>query len=61
MLRILGDRRSLMVALTAHWLDQQLQLPPPVAPALTVIPATVRAAQRRPQKSDPTVAGSRLI
>jgi hypothetical protein len=33
MLRILGDRRSLMAALTAHWLDQQLQLPPPVAPA----------------------------
>jgi hypothetical protein len=27
MLRIHGDRSSLLAALTAHWADQQLQIP----------------------------------
>lgn len=32
MLRIYGDRASLLAALTAHWADQQLQLPAPRQP-----------------------------
>jgi len=36
MLRIHGDRNSLLAALTAHWAEQQLQIPqalwPVVAP-----------------------------
>jgi hypothetical protein len=31
MLRIYGDRTSLLAALVAHWADHQLQIPP-VAP-----------------------------
>ena len=30
MLRIHGDKGSLLAALAAHWVDQQLQLPPPL-------------------------------
>ena len=32
MLRIHGDRDSLLAALTAHWADQQLQIPPVLKP-----------------------------
>ena len=32
MLRIHGDRNSLLVAFAAHWVDQQLQIPPPFKP-----------------------------
>ena len=34
MLRIHGDRNSLLAALTAHWADQQLQLPQPLRPVV---------------------------
>mgnify|MGYP006283432415 CR=1 FL=1 len=32
MLRIQGDRASLLAALTAQWADQQLQIPQPLRP-----------------------------
>ena len=32
MLRIHGDRNSLLAALAAHWVDQQLQIPTPLKP-----------------------------
>lgn len=32
MLRIHGDRASLLAALTAYWADQQLQIPQPLRP-----------------------------
>ena len=32
MLRIHGDRRSLLAALTAHWAEQQLQIHQPLRP-----------------------------
>jgi hypothetical protein len=38
MLRIHGDRQCLLVALTAHWADQQLQLPPELKPVIKVLP-----------------------
>jgi hypothetical protein len=34
MLRIHGDRISLLAALTAHWADQQLQLPQALRPTV---------------------------
>jgi hypothetical protein len=37
MLRIHGDRDSLLAALTAHWADQQLQIPPALRPAVSPI------------------------
>ncbi len=37
MLRIHGDRNSLLAALAAHWLDQQLQIPPPLKPQVRQI------------------------
>ena len=37
MLRIHGDRISLLAALTAHWADQQLQLPQALRPAVGTI------------------------
>ena len=39
MLRIHGDRNSLLAALTAHWADQQLQIPEPVRPVVGRSPA----------------------
>ena len=32
MLRIHGDTGTLLAALAAHWVDQQLQIPPPLKP-----------------------------
>ncbi len=37
MLRIHGDRSSLLAALTAHWAEQQLQIPQPLRPQLRPI------------------------
>ena len=37
MLRIHGDRNSLLVALAAQWVDQQLQIPPPLKPQVRPI------------------------
>ena len=37
MLRIHGDRNSLLAALAAHWVDQQLQIPPPLKPQMRPI------------------------
>jgi hypothetical protein len=34
MLRIHGDRNSLLAALTGHWADQQLQLPQALRPVV---------------------------
>ena len=42
MLRIHGDRDSLLAALAAHWADQQLQIPP-------TIKAPVRPIRRGPR------------
>jgi hypothetical protein len=42
MLRIHGDRDSLLSALAAHWADQQLQIPPTLKPLL-------RPIRRRPR------------
>ena len=36
MLRIHGDRDSLLAALTAHWADQQLQITQPLRPAVAL-------------------------
>ncbi len=33
MLRIHGDRLSLLAALSIHWAEQQLQIPQPLRPA----------------------------
>jgi hypothetical protein len=44
MLRIHGDRNSLLAALTAHWAEQQLQIPQPLRPVLGPI-------RRRPSPS----------
>ena len=38
MLRIHGDRDSLLAALTAHWADQQLQIPQTLRPVVGPIP-----------------------
>ena len=35
MLRIHGDRNSLLAALTAHWAEQQLQIHQPLRPVVT--------------------------
>ena len=37
MLRIHGDRTSLLAALTAHWAEQQLQIPQPLRPVVAPI------------------------
>ena len=37
MLRIHGDRESLLAALTAHWPDQKLQIPPVLKPVVQPI------------------------
>ncbi len=37
MLRIHGDRNSLLAALAAHWVDQQLQIPAPLKPQVRPI------------------------
>ncbi|MCP9815131.1 hypothetical protein KBY76_00425 [Synechococcus sp. GreenBA-s] len=42
MLRIHGDRLSLLAALTAHWADQQLQIPTQLKPV-------VQPIRRRPR------------
>lgn len=42
MLRIHGDRNSLLAALTAHWAEQQLQIPQPLRPVLGPIRRTPR-------------------
>ena len=45
MLRIHGDRASLLAALTAHWADQQLQIPAALKPVVQPIrrrPRTLR-------------------
>ena len=36
-LRIHGDRNSLLAALTAHWAEQQLQIPQPLRPVVAPI------------------------
>ena len=38
MLRIHGDRFSLLAALTAHWADQQLRIPQTLRPIVRPIP-----------------------
>ncbi|WP_411870251.1 hypothetical protein [Vulcanococcus limneticus] len=43
MLRIHGNRDSLLAALAAHWADQQLQIPKPLRPA----PRTLERKQAR--------------
>jgi hypothetical protein len=45
MLRIHGDRSSLLAALTAHWADQQLQIPQALRPV--VAPLSRRPRQLR--------------
>ncbi|QPN64528.1 hypothetical protein [Synechococcus sp. CBW1004] len=50
MLRIHGDRNSLLAALTAHWAEQQLQIPQPLRPVLGSIgrrpsPSVSKASQ----------------
>ncbi|MGB5134304.1 MAG: hypothetical protein WBN89_03930 [Prochlorococcaceae cyanobacterium] len=42
MLRIHGDRASLLAALAAHWADQQLQIP-------TMLESVVRPIRRGPR------------
>jgi hypothetical protein len=37
MLRIHGDRNSLLAALTAHWAEQQLQILQPLRPVVAPI------------------------
>jgi hypothetical protein len=37
MLRIHGDRDSLLAALTARWAEQQLQIPQPLRPVVEPI------------------------
>ena len=37
MLRIHGDRASLLAALAAHWADQQLQIPTALKPVVQPI------------------------
>jgi hypothetical protein len=37
MLRIHGDRSSLLAALAAHWAEQQLQIPPSLRPVVRQI------------------------
>ena len=37
MLRIHGDRSSLLAALAAHWAEQQLQIPPRLRPVVRPI------------------------
>ena len=37
MLRIHGDTGTLLAALAAHWVDQQLQIPPPLKPQVRPI------------------------
>jgi hypothetical protein len=44
MLRIHGDRNSLLAALAAHWADQQLQIPPPLRPVVPPIRRRPRPA-----------------
>ena len=46
MLGIHGDRNSLLAALTAHWADQQLQIPQPLRPV--VAPGTLRPPRNPP-------------
>jgi hypothetical protein len=48
MLRIHGDRDSLLAALAAHWAEQQLQIPQPLRPALTPIRRRPRPSVRKP-------------
>ena len=43
MLRIHGDCNSLLAALAAHWVDQQLQIPPPLKPQVRPISRGVPA------------------
>lgn len=53
MLRLHGDRQSLMAALMAHWADQQLGL----SPATTAAPPQVchtSEHQRHPREQRPT-------
>jgi hypothetical protein len=47
MLRIHGDRASLLAALTAQWADQQLQIPQPLRP----VPQPLRRSQRPLRRS----------
>ncbi|MEI7667143.1 MAG: hypothetical protein WCI65_13945 [Synechococcaceae cyanobacterium ELA263] len=42
MLRIHGDRNSLLAALTAHWADQQLQIPQALRPVVGPITRSSR-------------------
>ena len=48
MLRIHGDRDSLLAALAAHWAEQQLQIPQPLRPVLTPIRRRPRPSVRKP-------------
>jgi len=43
MLRIQGDRISLLAALTAHWAGQQLQIPTPLMPVVRPISRSLKA------------------
>jgi hypothetical protein len=42
MLRIHGDRNSLLAALTAQWAEQQLQIPQPLRPVVAPISRRTR-------------------
>jgi len=42
MLRINGDGNSLLAALTAHWAEQQLQIPQPLRPVVAPINRWIR-------------------
>jgi hypothetical protein len=42
MLRIHGDHYTLLAALTAHWAEQQLQIPEPLRPVVRPLPRSSR-------------------
>jgi hypothetical protein len=65
MLRIHGDRSSLLAALTAHWADQQLQIPQALRPwwqrsAAGPDRCAERTSKRMPQRMLSTTTAKRL-
>lgn len=61
MLRLHGTRDSLLVALTAHWADQQLQLPSGINPTAARSTASCYGPWDSPAASPQTSAGSRSL
>jgi len=56
MLRLRGDRQSLLVALTVHWLDHQVGIPPSrvtteVQPAVSPSALSFSVAARREMRA----------